>query len=266
MSPERWFLNPQARAEAENKGRMVAERYRLLGLKQAIIPEITHLSQGYLSQIENGEVLNLGYLTQIRLAQALGLGYQFWSGVESQNVFPVPQIALLRKILESPNLSPNTKPKIEELLRQFIFENKQVEHPNLYYLEFFPPQQPIGKKIRDLRLAAGSSQKDLADAAQIEQSTLSEIENKESKKVLLSALEKIAQALNCSFESLLGIRELALAPTILVEGDHFFRSQMVEPIIKLAGWETISDYLIQKIPDLATRRAVFRKNVVSLAS
>ena len=58
-------------AESIARGERIKERREKLGLSQAELAEAARLSQGYLSQIENGEAESLGSKILFALANAL---------------------------------------------------------------------------------------------------------------------------------------------------------------------------------------------------
>lgn len=62
----------------------------------------------------------------------------------------------------------------------------------------------LGSKIRDLRLARGLNQRQLAKAAQLTQATVSRIEQGKIRELKSSALAGLAAALDVSVDSLIG--------------------------------------------------------------
>jgi transcriptional regulator with XRE-family HTH domain len=76
----------------------------------------------------------------------------------------------------------------------------------------------IGERIRAARLAAGLSQVDTCARAGCEQTWLSKLERGAVADPASSTIARLAQAIGCSADELLGLREVSVPKAKIVRG------------------------------------------------
>ncbi len=76
----------------------------------------------------------------------------------------------------------------------------------------------LGRRVRDLREKLGMNQKELANASQITQATISRIESEEVHQLKSEALKRLAKALKTTVDYLIGKTD-KMTPSDIVDSD-----------------------------------------------
>lgn len=210
---------------------------------QGKLADICYLSQGFICQIESGNVSNPGYRTILALAKALGVGLRFYEGIQDQRVFLIPEAHEIKTLLDIP--LPDSKTDLSNQLRPFLEQLPTVEYPTLIYIEHLPSDVFLGRRIFDLRKRTGISQGQLAYQSRLNQGYTSQIEHNDVKNPSMRTLEGIANELKVSLEELLEIEEINV-PAQVTAIDYFFRSEKVSPPDK-GKFRQVLRFVLEKI-------------------
>lgn len=210
----------EGRIGSSSLGKRVLGLRNSTGLTQEEFAFEAGLSQGYLSQIENGEVINLGGRTAIYIARASGAGYEsFQEGELDTKVFLRPEARKLLYLVTSPELDADRRSAIEMAVDKLL--------PCIYtpvrYIDIVSKAKPFEQICKTLRNSLGKTQKELAESAELTQAYLSQIENGEILDPSLFTLLKISKALNIDAGELLGVRERTY-PEEVEAFDRFLRN------------------------------------------
>ena len=238
-------------SETVNGPQLIVQRRKLLGWSQARLARETGLSQGYLCQIELGELVNApSYKSIIGIAKALGIGINFWEeGLNDKKVFLTHQACVINEFIQL----PDTTPVRIALLTYVKLAIPEMEGTNVTYIDHFPTYTRIGDKIADLREKIGYTQKQVWASTEISQGYYSQLEGREGRKKgdkykvdspKIEILESIASVLNTNIYDLLDLTEIEY-PELVVRVDRFFRSSQVPPEKKIKAWTTTSSILEQ---------------------
>ena len=217
---------------------LIREVRRLRGFSQSEVAQMTDLSQGYLSQLENGKIHEPGYLTTINLAKALGLGLNFSElDLKDSRVFLMPEARQVLALSQQIDL-----PERMSLLTYIRGKMPQLETSNLAYIDQFPKDQSIGEEIKQGRQMFGLSQGGLADAVCISQGHLSTIENGEVTNPKMGIIRNIAEALGSDIYTFLGLKVVNY-PEEVIRVDQFFRNERVPLEVKMVIYGVIASQI-----------------------
>lgn len=226
-------------------GRTIRGLREDLGMSQAQLAADAELSQGYLSQIENDEVLNLGTAVLFRLAAALvvdpkvimeATGYLSSLEHRSETICFSNDPGLVAFIGKQ-------TPKVQEALAYFLAsfmgkpldastETGPITNSSAANLSVKKQRgQKLGKKIKYLRDKIPRTQGELAMDAGISQGYLSDLEKGDAKNPSIRVLLRIAKALKVD-------------PDVLFEAAGFLTAKRQQELYQ-ANEERIQ-------PDLAT--------------
>ncbi len=224
-------------------GKRVLELRNSTGKNQQEFSLEAGLSQGYLSQIENGEVSHLGGQVAIYIARAAGVGYESFEEEPDTKVFIRPEARKLFYLITAPELDVDRKRAIEMTVNELI---PKIESP-LRYIDVVQWERNPGQIIRESR--GEMLQGKLAQIAYVSQGNLSQLENGEVLDTSLLTLLKISKALNIDAGKLLGVKERTY-PTAVEVFDRFLRNDDLTDEQKAAILNRFTDvlYLILQIP------------------
>ena len=182
-------------------GKEVLSLRKGLGMSQRQLAIEAHLSQGYLSQIENEEVQNPSAVILLRLAQALQVnpqvifvaaGYSVEEAV-GNNEFLV-DTDLLRLLGSIPESSQRAILQLFSFWANYtVNPDRFVSHPPSSSARRKKTTGDLGGKIRKLREGRELTQRQLPG---VSQGYLSQLENGEVKNPSATVLLRIAKALD----------------------------------------------------------------------
>ena len=118
----------------------------------------------------------------------------------------------------------------------------------------------LGSKIRELRLARGLNQRQLADAAHLTQATISRIEQGKIYQLKSSALAGLAAALDVSVDSLIGKTDRTPDTCEYISEDAIaFLSDNQSDTYQAATYDQINTLLQRAIKDIIMRKSFQEK-------
>jgi len=227
--------------ESEQRGARIRALRESLGISQGQLASDTGLSQGYLSETENGKTQHLSYIAETSIVRALGVGYDSLEGQPDLRVFLRPEARKLFYIISSPRLDVDRKKAIELAVDEFFPDTE----PSLKYIDTVPQNRTIGQIIQELR--GDRSRQELEIGSSVPKGYLVQIENNEVPNPSLHILRKISKGLDIDINELLGVAERAYPREIEIF-DRFLRSEELTSEQKagiLDGFTSVLSLILQ---------------------